>query len=122
MKRISVFLIAGALATIPVAATTERAHALYDTGILQHFDCDQFPEHLRETCFPFRELAHWMHNNLPLNTQNHEGLLRLLEARDYAIRARTQISNPPPIDEDDEPPIDEDDGGLGNDGRGFLNR
>jgi len=132
MKHIAAFLIAGTLAMVPLISTTERAYAVYDDSILQFFEYDHLPEHLQETSFNFYQLAHWMDDNLPHNSQNYQGLQDLLKAKDAAIRAKIQTPAEPPVDEDPDEPGDGDGDvtnypgiehpAIGNDGRGFTNR
>lgn len=55
--------------------------------ILQFFECDHLPDHLREISVPFKELAAQITNRLPENAERSVCLRKLLEAKDCAVRS-----------------------------------
>ncbi len=55
--------------------------------ILKYFKYDHLPERLQGISRPFGDMAVWMVENLPDCAQKAEGLQRLLEAKDCAVRA-----------------------------------
>lgn len=55
--------------------------------MLQFFECDHLPLHLREVSSHFRELAIRMIVNLPRNPERTAGLRKLLESKDCAVRS-----------------------------------
>ena len=56
--------------------------------MLQFFEYDHLPTHLKEISRPFGELAHWVAETLPQNAERTAGLRKLLEAKDCIVRAR----------------------------------
>ena len=57
-------------------------------ALLQFFDYDHLPEHLREHSRPFKELAYTLVALLPRNPERTVALRKLLEAKDCAVRAK----------------------------------
>lgn len=57
-------------------------------SILQFFKYEHLPEHLQEVSKPFCELANWINDNLPINSESVTALRKLLEAKDAAVRAK----------------------------------
>ncbi|MEL6850505.1 MAG: hypothetical protein AAFP92_18435 [Bacteroidota bacterium] len=55
--------------------------------LLQFFKYDHLPEHLQEISKPFSDLAHLMAEKLPNNPESTSMLRKLLEAKDWAVRA-----------------------------------
>lgn len=55
--------------------------------IMAHFEYAHLPLYLQTVSKKFFELAHWAHNNLPLNTERSVALRKLLEGKDAAVRA-----------------------------------
>lgn len=55
--------------------------------ILQFFECDHLPDHLREISVPFKELAAQIANRFPENAERSVCLRKLLEAKDCAVRS-----------------------------------
>lgn len=56
--------------------------------ILQFFEYEHLPKGLQEVSRQFYTLAHWLQENTPQNDQKRAGLLKLLEAKDCAVRSR----------------------------------
>ena len=56
--------------------------------MLQFFDYEHLPDHLKRVSKEFALLAYWMVDNLPQNAERTAGLRKLLEAKDCAVRAR----------------------------------
>ena len=56
--------------------------------MLQFFEYEHLPDHLKAISKPFGELAQWMVRALPSNAERTAGLRKLLEAKDCAVRAR----------------------------------
>jgi len=56
--------------------------------MLQFFTYAHLPAHLAEISKPFCELATQLVQTLPPNPERTHALERLLEAKDYAVRAR----------------------------------
>jgi hypothetical protein len=54
----------------------------------QFFAYEHLPAHLQEISKPFGDLANWMLRTLPLNVQRTAALVKLLEAKDCAVRAQ----------------------------------
>ena len=55
---------------------------------VQFFSLDHLPEHLADVSRPFAEIAEWMIDELPTNSERTVALRKLLEAKDAAVRAR----------------------------------
>lgn len=55
--------------------------------MLQFFEFEHLPAHLREHSKPFADLALRMVETLPRNPERTVGLRKLLEAKDCAVRA-----------------------------------
>jgi hypothetical protein len=55
--------------------------------MLKLFKYEHLPSHLQAVSKPFGVLAYWMFSCLPDGRQREEGLQRLLEAKDCAVRA-----------------------------------
>ena len=55
--------------------------------MLQFFAYDHLPEHLKAVSAPFGELAQRVVETLPRNPERTVALRKLLEAKDYAVRA-----------------------------------
>jgi len=55
--------------------------------ILQFFEYEHLPEHLRAVSEPFHELAHELVEFAPRNPERTVALRKLLEAKDCAVRA-----------------------------------
>lgn len=68
-------------------AAPSRERPVMSDRMLQFFECDHLPLHLREVSSHFRELAIRMVANLPVNAERTAGLRKLLEAKDCAVRA-----------------------------------
>jgi hypothetical protein len=58
-----------------------------DEPILQFFNYEHLPMHLRQVSMPFHTLAHNMVGQLPRNPERTVALRKLLEAKDAAVRA-----------------------------------
>lgn len=56
--------------------------------ILQFFDFDHLPPHLKQVSAHFHELAYQIVQHLPRNTERTVALRKLLEAKDAAVRSR----------------------------------
>ena len=56
--------------------------------ILQFFECDHLPPHLRQVSLPFRDMAHSIVATLPKNPERTVALRKLLESKDAAVRAK----------------------------------
>lgn len=56
--------------------------------ILRYFNYSHLPEDLQKVSKPFAALATHMVNNLPDSPEKHEGLRKLLEAKDCMVRAK----------------------------------
>ena len=56
--------------------------------LLQFFAYAHLPEHLQVISKPFGDTAQWMVGTLPANEMRAAGLLKLLEAKDCAVRAK----------------------------------
>lgn len=59
--------------------------------MLQFFDYDHLPDHLKEVSRPFCATANWIVQNLPANPERTVALRKLLEAKDCAVRARLYV-------------------------------
>lgn len=55
--------------------------------VIQYFTWDHLPEHLQTVSRPIGELAQQMAETLPDCPAKTDGLKRLLEAKDYLVRA-----------------------------------
>ena len=55
--------------------------------LLQFFEYNHLPLHLRMVSAPFHELAHRLVETLPSNPERTVALRKLLEAKDCAVRA-----------------------------------
>lgn len=58
------------------------------TDILQFFEYQHLPEHLKEVSADFHWLAHEIVAHIPSNPERTVALRKLLEAKDCAVRAR----------------------------------
>jgi hypothetical protein len=58
-----------------------------ETPIMQFFEFDHLPEHLRQTAQDVSILAHHMDATLPTGAEKSAGLRKLLEAKDCFVRA-----------------------------------
>ena len=58
-----------------------------DEPILQFFNYEHLPMHLRQVSMPFHTLAYNMVGQLPRNPERTVALRKLLEAKDAAVRA-----------------------------------
>lgn len=56
--------------------------------LLQFFAYAHLPEHLQTISKPFGELANHLVATLPRNPERTTALRKLLEAKDYAVRAQ----------------------------------
>lgn len=56
--------------------------------MLQFFQFEHLPKHLKEISAPFAMLAGQMVEDLPRNPERSAALRKLLEAKDCAVRAR----------------------------------
>lgn len=56
--------------------------------VLQFFAYEHLREDLKAISQPFGELAKWMVNNLPQNSERTKALNKLLESKDCAVRAK----------------------------------
>ena len=56
--------------------------------VMQFFSYSHLPPHLREISQPFAEMAVYMLEILPANSERDMMLRKLLEAKDCAVRAR----------------------------------
>jgi hypothetical protein len=56
--------------------------------MLQFFEYEHLPPHLREVSAPFGDLARKIVADLPPNAERTTALRKLLEAKDCAVRAR----------------------------------
>lgn len=54
---------------------------------LQWFATNHLRADLRDAVIPFKNAAVWVYENLPRNPERTQALNRLIEAKDYAIRA-----------------------------------
>ncbi|MFA6166994.1 MAG: hypothetical protein WC700_10275 [Gemmatimonadaceae bacterium] len=61
-----------------------------ENPIMQHFQCDHLPEHLRMVSRPFCDLATMLVGMTPRNAEQSVALRKLLEAKDAAVRAKLQ--------------------------------
>lgn len=61
-----------------------------DDTIMQFFEYAHLPQHLQDVSGPFGELAKHVFETLPDNEQRHTALVKLLEAKDAAVRAAVQ--------------------------------
>jgi hypothetical protein len=57
-------------------------------SLLKFFQYGHLPEHLQKMSKRFHDLAHDIHSELPDCDQRHYALMKLLEAKDCAVRAR----------------------------------
>lgn len=57
-------------------------------AIMQFFVYEHLPEHLHVASKPFCELAEYIDRHLPNNPEKDRALIRLLEAKDCAVRAK----------------------------------
>lgn len=55
--------------------------------ILKHFEYGHLPLHLATISKEFHDLAHRMHDTLPMDAELIAGLRKLLEAKDCMVRA-----------------------------------
>lgn len=55
--------------------------------MLQFFEFEHLPEHLRDASKPFHDLAHHLVVMTPRNPERTVALRKLLEAKDCAVRA-----------------------------------
>lgn len=55
--------------------------------MLQFFNYDHLPDHLKEISSPFHKTAEWIIQNLPSNAERTVALRKLLEAKDCAVRS-----------------------------------
>lgn len=55
--------------------------------ILKHFEYGHLPLHLAAISKEFHDLAHRMHDTLPMDAELIAGLRKLLEAKDCMVRA-----------------------------------
>lgn len=58
-----------------------------DEDLIELFDYEHLPEHLREVSKPFHDLAHQLYSALPLNHERVAALRKLREAKDCAVTA-----------------------------------
>ncbi len=58
-----------------------------EDALLQFFQFDHLPPHLKEVSRPFCELAVNVVDTLPRNAERTVALRKLLEAKDCAVRA-----------------------------------
>lgn len=56
-------------------------------SLLQFFAYDHLPQHLQEHSKPFHDLAHKLFETLPHNYQLSFALMKLIEAKDCAVRS-----------------------------------
>lgn len=56
--------------------------------LLQFFEYDHLPEHLKVVSIKFYELAHSINSLVPDNAEKTACLRKLLEAKDCAVRAK----------------------------------
>jgi hypothetical protein len=59
--------------------------------IMQFFEYEHLPNHLREASIPFCKLAIWVQSELPRCAERTVALRKLLEAKDAAVRARLTL-------------------------------
>lgn len=59
-----------------------------DDPLLQFFAYDHLKSELQEYSKPFASLARWLVDTLPRNPERTTALRKLLEAKDYAVRAQ----------------------------------
>lgn len=70
-------------------AEERRVTAVLNTeAIMQFFNYEHLPAHLREVSKHFTDVADWMLANLPRSAERSAGLRKLLEAKDCAVRAK----------------------------------
>lgn len=58
--------------------------------MLQWFEYEHLPDHLKIVSREFHKLAHWMEQNLPRNAERTVALRKLLEAKDAAVRSKLE--------------------------------
>ena len=56
--------------------------------LMQFFAYEHLPAHLQEISKPFGDMAHWLMDTVPENSERTTALRKLLEAKDCAVRAR----------------------------------
>lgn len=61
-----------------------------DDPIMQFFEYGHLPAHLQSVSKPFGDMAKKIEAELPDNEQRHIALVKLLEAKDAAVRALVQ--------------------------------
>lgn len=55
--------------------------------LLQYFEFAHLPRHLQGVSAPFHDLAHHLHETLPVGAELTTALRKLLESKDCAVRA-----------------------------------
>lgn len=75
---------------IPQPSSPTPANRPDKHPILQHFEYGHLPLHLAEISKRFHELAHHMHDTLPMGAETVAGLRKLLEAKDCMVRAANE--------------------------------
>lgn len=61
--------------------------------IMQFFDFDHLPDHLKKVSKQFHDLAFWVANHIKNNPEKTTALRKLLEAKDCAVRAKLAIED-----------------------------
>ena len=56
--------------------------------LMQFFAYEHLPAHLQEISKPFGDMARWLMDTVPENSERTTALRKLLEAKDCAVRAR----------------------------------
>jgi hypothetical protein len=57
-------------------------------NLMQFFAYEHLPSFLQEVSKPFGDMAKWISETLPDNTEKTVALRKLLEAKDCAVRAK----------------------------------
>ena len=61
-------------------------------SLLQFFEYDHLPDHLKSVSSKFYDMAHVLARTLPDNPESTTALRKLLEAKDCAVRAVLYVS------------------------------
>lgn len=56
-------------------------------NLIQFFEYAHLPMNLQEVSKSFYQIAHWMKETLPSNTESTVAMRKLLEAKDCAVRS-----------------------------------
>ena len=67
---------------------TEAGKIYNKQKALQFFQYGHLPVDMQAISKPFCELANWVYESLPINSQRSKALGKILEAKDCAVRAK----------------------------------